>query len=50
MQLYVDSLQRINVDTSEIRDIEKDLDPKVILLWRYVPEVCVSRSFFHINM
>ncbi|CAA0829437.1 calcium-dependent lipid-binding family protein, partial [Striga hermonthica] len=36
VQLYVDLLQRVNVDISKIRDIEKDLDPKVILLWRFL--------------
>lgn len=36
IQLYAGSLQQLlNVNNSEIRDIEKDLDPKVILLWRY---------------
>ena len=36
IQLYAGSLQQIsNINNSDIRDIEKDLDPKVILLWRY---------------
>lgn len=37
IQLYASSLQKMsNVNNKEMRDIEKDLDPKVILLWRYV--------------
>ncbi|WOH07393.1 hypothetical protein DCAR_0726823 [Daucus carota subsp. sativus] len=37
IQLYASSLQKMsNVDNKEIRDIEKDLDPKVILLWRFL--------------
>ncbi|KAK6160946.1 hypothetical protein DH2020_004327 [Rehmannia glutinosa] len=42
VQLYADSLQRVNVDNSEIRDIEKDLDPKVILLWRFLAHAKVE--------
>ncbi|KAI8561923.1 hypothetical protein RHMOL_Rhmol04G0379800 [Rhododendron molle] len=35
VQLYAGSLQQLSsINNSEIRDIEKDLDPKVILLWR----------------
>ncbi|KAL0457540.1 UNVERIFIED_CONTAM: Vacuolar protein sorting-associated protein 13 [Sesamum latifolium] len=42
VQLYADSLQRLNADNSEIRDIEKDLDPKVILLWRFLAHAKVE--------
>ncbi|XP_012842600.1 PREDICTED: uncharacterized protein LOC105962815 isoform X1 [Erythranthe guttata] len=42
VQLYADSLQRLHVDNSEIRDIEKDLDPKVILLWRFLAHAKVE--------
>ena len=47
IQLYASSLQKMsNVDNKEIRDIEKDLDPKVILLWRYeVYKLCENE--FH---
>lgn len=35
IQLYAGSLQHLsNVNNAEIREIEKDLDSKVILLWR----------------
>lgn len=35
IQLYAGFLQHLtNVDNAEIREIEKDLDSKVILLWR----------------
>ncbi|MCL7037179.1 hypothetical protein MKW94_029706, partial [Papaver nudicaule] len=33
IQLYASSLQQLKVDDSEIREIERDLDSKVILLW-----------------
>ncbi|XP_074383059.1 uncharacterized protein LOC141724723 isoform X2 [Apium graveolens] len=37
IQLYASSLQKLsNFDNKQIRDIEKDLDPKVILLWRFL--------------
>ncbi|KAL3812236.1 hypothetical protein ACJIZ3_013504 [Penstemon smallii] len=36
VQLYGDSLQQLSVDNSELRDIERDLDPKIILLWRFL--------------
>lgn len=37
IELYAGSLQQsTNVDYFEIRDIEKDLDAKVILLWRFL--------------
>uniref|UniRef100_A0A175YPS3 Uncharacterized protein n=1 Tax=Daucus carota subsp. sativus TaxID=79200 RepID=A0A175YPS3_DAUCS len=37
IQLYASSLQKMsNVNTIEMRDIEKDLDAKVILLWRFL--------------
>ncbi|CAK9187593.1 unnamed protein product [Ilex paraguariensis] len=43
IQLYAGSLQQFpNVDYSEIRDIEKDLDPKVILLWRFIAHAKVE--------
>lgn len=42
IQLYMASLQHSpQVNHTEIREIEKDLDPKVILLWR-----CVSSIMF----
>lgn len=50
VQLYADSLQQLNVDNSEIRGIEKDLDPKIILLWRYVHEVCYVYRLDYINV
>lgn len=39
MQLYADSLQGLHKDNPELKEIEKDLDAKIILLWRYVPEI-----------
>ncbi|KAG8370579.1 hypothetical protein BUALT_Bualt14G0131800 [Buddleja alternifolia] len=42
VQLYADLLQRLNVDKSKIRDIERDLDPKVILLWRFIAHAKVE--------
>ncbi|XP_051130647.1 uncharacterized protein LOC127251100 isoform X2 [Andrographis paniculata] len=42
VQLYADSLQQLNVDNSELRSIEKDLDPKVILLWRFLAHAKVE--------
>ncbi|XP_049360182.1 uncharacterized protein LOC125824878 [Solanum verrucosum] len=43
VQLYSDSLQQLpNVNSSEIRSIEKDLDPKVILLWRFLAHAKVE--------
>ncbi|KAL8484750.1 hypothetical protein ACS0TY_027161 [Phlomoides rotata] len=42
VQLYADSLQQLNVDNSEIRGIEKDLDPKIILLWRFLAHAKVE--------
>lgn len=43
VQLYSDSLQQLpNIDSSEIRNIEKDLDPKVILLWRFLAHAKVE--------
>lgn len=43
VQLYSDSLQQLpNVNSSEIRNIEKDLDPKVILLWRFLAHAKVE--------
>ena len=47
IQLYASSLQKMsNVNTIEMRDIEKDLDAKVILLWRYaVFENYVAMNF-----
>ncbi|CAK9318446.1 unnamed protein product [Citrullus colocynthis] len=48
IQLYAGSLQRLsNTSNSEIREIEKDLDSKVILLWsigKMVPESSKSTS------
>ncbi|XP_071939359.1 uncharacterized protein [Coffea arabica] len=41
--LYATSLQRSsNIDNSAIRNIEKDLDPKVILLWRLLAHAKVE--------
>jgi len=35
IQVYANLLQRLpNVDKQELQQIEKDLDPKVVLLWR----------------
>jgi vacuolar protein sorting-associated protein 13A/C len=43
INLYAASLQQTpNVDNSEIRNIEKDLDPKVILLWRFLAHAKVK--------
>ncbi|KAE9455056.1 hypothetical protein C3L33_13039, partial [Rhododendron williamsianum] len=43
VQLYAGSLQQLsNINNSEIRDIEKDLDPKVILLWRFLAHAKVE--------
>ncbi|RAL47445.1 hypothetical protein DM860_013410 [Cuscuta australis] len=43
VQLYAESLQKLsNVDKSKIRSIEKDLDPKVILLWRFLAHAKVE--------
>lgn len=41
VQLYADSLQGSDIDNSELKEIEKDLDAKIILLWRYAPEIAV---------
>ncbi|XP_057959044.1 uncharacterized protein LOC131151699 [Malania oleifera] len=43
VQLYASSLQQLpDVDNSEIREIEKDLDSKVILLWRLLAHAKVE--------
>ncbi|XP_042516642.1 uncharacterized protein LOC122090931 isoform X2 [Macadamia integrifolia] len=42
IQLYAASLQLSNVDNSEMRDVEKDLDSKVILLWRLLAHAKVE--------
>ncbi|CAH9120434.1 unnamed protein product [Cuscuta epithymum] len=43
VQLYAESLQKLsNVDNSKIRSIEKDLDAKVILLWRFLAHAKVE--------
>ncbi|KAK3025353.1 hypothetical protein RJ639_043862, partial [Escallonia herrerae] len=43
VHLYAGFLQQLpNVDSSEIRDIEKDLDPKIILLWRFLAHAKVE--------
>ncbi|KAK1380403.1 Calcium-dependent lipid-binding family protein [Heracleum sosnowskyi] len=43
IQLYASFLQKMsNVDNKEMRDIEKDLDPKVILLWRFLAHAKVG--------
>nr|DAD29104.1 TPA_asm: hypothetical protein HUJ06_030572 [Nelumbo nucifera] len=43
IQLYAGSLQQLsNDDCSEIREIEKDLDSKVILLWRLLAHAKVE--------
>ncbi|XP_073302377.1 uncharacterized protein [Primulina huaijiensis] len=42
VQLYADSLQQLIVDNSELREIEKDLDPKIILLWRFLAHAKVE--------
>nr|GLL48492.1 uncharacterized protein LOC109169879 [Ipomoea trifida] len=43
VQLYAESLQQLShVDNSKLRSIEKDLDPKVILLWRFLAHAKVE--------
>ncbi|XAR56953.1 hypothetical protein NMG60_11024930 [Bertholletia excelsa] len=43
IQLYAGSLQQLpNINNLEIREIEKDLDPKVILLWRLLAHAKVE--------
>ncbi|XP_050117405.1 uncharacterized protein LOC126595103 isoform X2 [Malus sylvestris] len=43
IQLYAGSLQHLsNVKNAEIREIERDLDPKVILLWRLLAHAKVE--------
>ncbi|XP_052204938.1 uncharacterized protein LOC127809843 isoform X2 [Diospyros lotus] len=43
VQLYAGSLQKLsNIYMSQIRDIEKGLDPKVILLWRFLAHAKVE--------
>ncbi|KAK2971031.1 hypothetical protein RJ640_025805, partial [Escallonia rubra] len=43
VHLYAGFLQQLpNVDSSEIRDIERDLDPKIILLWRFLAHAKVE--------
>ncbi|GKV06822.1 hypothetical protein SLEP1_g18658 [Rubroshorea leprosula] len=43
IQLYATSLQQSsNIDNSEMREIEKDLDSKVILLWRLLAHAKVE--------
>ncbi|KAJ4956285.1 hypothetical protein NE237_013068 [Protea cynaroides] len=43
IQLYAASLQQLsNIDISEMRGIEKDLDSKVILLWRLLAHAKVE--------
>ncbi|KAI7737218.1 hypothetical protein M8C21_001541, partial [Ambrosia artemisiifolia] len=43
IQLYADSLQELSdSDDTEIRSIERDLDPKVILLWRFLAHAKVE--------
>ncbi|KAL8205058.1 hypothetical protein R6Q57_010681 [Mikania cordata] len=43
IQLYANSLQELpDFDDSEIRNIERDLDPKVILLWRFLAHAKVE--------
>ncbi|ONI27903.1 hypothetical protein PRUPE_1G110200 [Prunus persica] len=43
IQLYAGSLQHLsNVNNAEIREIEKDLDSKVILLWRLLAHAKVE--------
>ncbi|KAL8152479.1 LOW QUALITY PROTEIN: hypothetical protein V2J09_010239 [Rumex salicifolius] len=45
IQLYVGSLQRLSeVDNQEIRRIERDLDAKVILLWRLLAHAKVESA------
>ncbi|XP_038986983.1 uncharacterized protein LOC103722332 isoform X2 [Phoenix dactylifera] len=42
VQLYVTSLQQSNADISEIRQIERILDSKVIILWRFLAHAKVE--------
>ncbi|KAH6757936.1 calcium-dependent lipid-binding family protein [Perilla frutescens var. hirtella] len=42
VQLYADSLQGSDIDNSEQKEIEKDLDAKVILLWRFLAHAKVE--------
>uniref|UniRef100_A0A7N0UXF0 PH domain-containing protein n=1 Tax=Kalanchoe fedtschenkoi TaxID=63787 RepID=A0A7N0UXF0_KALFE len=43
IQLYANLLQQVaNANTSELREIEKDLDSKVILLWRLLAHAKVE--------
>ncbi|XP_024982723.1 uncharacterized protein LOC112519038 isoform X5 [Cynara cardunculus var. scolymus] len=43
IQLYASSLQELSdSDDSEIRSIERDLDPKIILLWRFLAHAKVE--------
>ncbi|OVA16691.1 Peroxin/Ferlin domain [Macleaya cordata] len=42
IQLYASSLQQLKVDNTEIREIERDLDSKVILLWRLLAHAKVE--------
>ncbi|XP_071698618.1 uncharacterized protein [Rutidosis leptorrhynchoides] len=43
IQLYAASLQELSdADDSEVRSIERDLDPKVILLWRFLAHAKVE--------
>ncbi|KAI3834068.1 hypothetical protein MKX03_035864 [Papaver bracteatum] len=44
IQLYASSLQQLKVDNSEIREIERDLDSKVILLWRLLAHAKVEST------
>ncbi|XP_062108869.1 uncharacterized protein LOC133819601 isoform X1 [Humulus lupulus] len=45
IQLYAGSLQHLaNVNTAEIREIERDLDSKVILLWRLLAHAKVESA------
>lgn len=44
MQLYAGFLQQSldGVENSSLRDIERYLDPKVILLWRYDKQLSLA--------
>ncbi|XP_057809782.1 uncharacterized protein LOC131024279 [Salvia miltiorrhiza] len=42
VQLYADSLQESDIDNDELKEIEKDLDAKVILLWRFLAHAKVE--------
>lgn len=45
IQVYANLLQRLpNVDKQELRQIEKDLDPKVILLWRLLAHAKIESA------